>query len=490
MENQRSSPAPKHVAENPLAAIDIGRSAAENEEETLEEYFLETAEYIRVARSPSSIVVGRKGSGKSAIFTKLLIRKSKDKRCLVVDLKPASHNLSELRGEIVDVVNVGVFDHTITAFWEYILYMEIVHRYREQVLSRWKNSTKVFRSLAEIEEKLGIDEKSASGDFTSRLEHLIRNIIGEVRKNGRGGVEKITNIIFDQQLPKVRHIAAEALADYEEVIVLFDNIDKGWPSTRLEENDVRIVRLLLEALHKLQRELTRKNVKLRFVITLRNDVYDMLVGETPDRGKDNSVSVEWHDKEQLRHLIEARLKWTTSERELTQLWESVFPQMDGVSDTFDFLVSRSLFRPRFLIDLIERVISYAINRGHVVVHERDIKDAVKDNSRYLLGYLGYEVRDVSGFSENIFFSFVGKGSLLTKEEILSIVEKKINEDQKEEFFLVLLWYRFIGIARSDSEIKYIYDYKYDFRKMMSLAQEDGDDVLYAINPAFVEGLVE
>src|SRR5262249_34989556 len=80
-----------------LNEIDIGSSNAENEIQKLGLYFVQTAEYQRAARASGAVVVGRKGSGKSAIFFQVAEEKSRDKRNLVLELNPASHNLSELR---------------------------------------------------------------------------------------------------------------------------------------------------------------------------------------------------------------------------------------------------------------------------------------------------------------------------------------------------------------------------------------------------------
>ncbi|EKY28781.1 hypothetical protein HMPREF0185_01527 [Brevundimonas diminuta 470-4] len=78
------------------------------------------------------MVIGRKGSGKSAIHFQIVADRSRDKRNCVVDLRPASHNLSEMREALLSVVQVGVFDHTIAAFWQFVIYFEIALRLRKR----------------------------------------------------------------------------------------------------------------------------------------------------------------------------------------------------------------------------------------------------------------------------------------------------------------------------------------------------------------------
>jgi hypothetical protein len=53
---------------NDLQKLDLGSSSAENEMRTLQAYYLKTDAYSRALRGEVQLVVGRKGSGKSAIF--------------------------------------------------------------------------------------------------------------------------------------------------------------------------------------------------------------------------------------------------------------------------------------------------------------------------------------------------------------------------------------------------------------------------------------
>ena len=54
----------------PLADLFVGQSAAENEFTSLRNYFLQTDEFNRVSLGNANLVVGAKGSGKTALFFK------------------------------------------------------------------------------------------------------------------------------------------------------------------------------------------------------------------------------------------------------------------------------------------------------------------------------------------------------------------------------------------------------------------------------------
>ena len=66
---------------------------AENEFQTLEQYFVETDQYQRTLRGEVNLVVGRKGTGKTALFSQARNRIRRDRQNIVVDLKPEGYQL-------------------------------------------------------------------------------------------------------------------------------------------------------------------------------------------------------------------------------------------------------------------------------------------------------------------------------------------------------------------------------------------------------------
>lgn len=84
---QQSDPAPIDSS-TLLQSLSIGDPTAENEMTTLSKYYLRTDEYSRALRGEVNLVVGRKGSGKTALFLQVRDKIRADKRNIVVDLKP------------------------------------------------------------------------------------------------------------------------------------------------------------------------------------------------------------------------------------------------------------------------------------------------------------------------------------------------------------------------------------------------------------------
>jgi hypothetical protein len=154
----------------------------------------------------------------------------------------------------------------------------------------------------------------------------------------------------------------------------------------------------------------------------------------------------------------------------------------------DYMIEASLRRPRFLIDLMERTLSFAINRGHKFVAPEDVEEGARQMSLYLVSDFAYEMRDIAGTPEDIFYRFRGKSELLTHQEVLTTIAPLQIAIPGDDVVELLLWYGFLGIINSQNQPIFIYDRAYDFRRLEAERGPIGDDVLYAINQAFLLGL--
>jgi hypothetical protein len=117
--------------QTPINKLFLGASAAENEFLDLAKYYIQTDEYQRVFRGEIQVIAGRKGSGKSALFFQVRNRLRSKKQNVVVDLNPEGFQLRKLKTLILDHLEEGTREHTVTAFWEYLLLLEICHKVLE-----------------------------------------------------------------------------------------------------------------------------------------------------------------------------------------------------------------------------------------------------------------------------------------------------------------------------------------------------------------------
>lgn len=487
--NQQATSRDRRLSLNLLSTIDLGSPMAENETQRLNDYFIQTAAFARASRAEGAVVIGRKGSGKSAIYLQIVATLERNRRTCIVDLRPASHNLSEMRESVLNVVSAGIFDHTIAAFWQYIMYVEILLKLREVALARSRNDFALQDRVRTIETTFSLTNEVVAGDFTSRLRTAVDNVIaamGQMQDSDQVR-NRITNAMFEKFIPQLRAAIANFSDITDEIVILIDDLDKGWPPRRVESQDVSMVKHLIEGLNRMQRDLRRSKVALRHLVFLRSDIYEKLVEETSDRGKYNLIRVDWSDQKQLRNLIHARVVDSVDIDKQGEAWNAINPDTSN-GDTLTLLIENSLRRPRFLIDLCEKTISCAMNRGHAFVTPEDVEEGLRLMARYLVSDFAYEMRDIAGTPENILYAFIGAPDLMTEDEVASILGNGGVGLEIVGTIEMLLWYGFLGFVGDTSAPLFIYDVEYDYRRLEAERERLKGDVLYVVNSAFLKGL--
>ena len=329
-----------------------------------------------------------------------------------------------------------------------------------------------------------------SGDFTSRLESAVKQVI-RLAAQIQEPVElrsHLTNILFEKPIRELRTSIQQFSDHYEQLIVLIDDLDKGWPARQVEDHDIVMVKHLVEVLNRIQRDLGRLDIQMKHLLFVRSDIYEKLIELTSDRGKYNLITVDWSDPQQLQYLLRQRVISNVSTDQASNAWEAFNQHIDEEGNVVDKMIEASLRRPRFLIDLSERTLSFAINRGHEVVMAEDVEEGLRQMSLYLVSDFGYEMRDVTGTPEDIFYSFIGAPELCTYEEIEGLLKGNAIGLPTGETIEFLLWYGFLGVIGETNEVIFIYDRAYDFRRLKAELPAKQEDALYSINPAFLRGL--
>src|ERR1700694_542679 len=72
-------------------------------------------------------------------------------------------------------------------------------------------------------------------------------------------------------------------------------------------SDILILRSLIDAARKIQREVQKEGHDFHCVVFVRNDVYQLLVESSADYGKESRAVLDWTDADLLRELVRRRL---------------------------------------------------------------------------------------------------------------------------------------------------------------------------------------
>src|SRR6185437_4751543 len=152
-----------------------------------------------------------------------------------------------------------------------------------------------------------------------------------------GTGSELTQALFQGEIRVLDDALAPYLKEKDDVWLLVDNLDKGWPTRGTRSSEIMILRTLLEATRKLQRQLAQREVDFHSLVFLRNDIFEHLLLETPDRGKDTAIAVEWDDAEAFKELVRSRIRSSTNiEGDFDQLWAQIATPYMGTRDSFRY----------------------------------------------------------------------------------------------------------------------------------------------------------
>lgn len=486
---------------NILARLSLGASSAENEFQELGQYYLETDEFRRTLRGEVQVVLGRKGAGKSALFFQVRDRLRNDKKNVVLDLKPEGFQLVKFKERVLDFLEEGTREHTVTAFWEYIILLEICHKLLLSDKKLHLHNHNLYEPYQKLSSMYETDEYIAEGDFSERMLRLTQTIADDFTERPfdtltskvRFTTDEVTAFVYKHNIKSLQSELVTYLKNKQSLWILFDNLDKGWPPYGINADDVLSLRCLLDAMIKLERFFRREGIPTTGIIFIRNDVYENLIASTSDRGKTSHILVDWTDPALLLELLRRRLisSEIQGDPSFNTIWHQIcVSHLPNGDETSYYMVDRCLMRPRSLIDLFRFCRSHAVNIGHERIEVEDIENGEEQYSTQLVNDISFEIRDIFSSAEDILYEFIESPHEINKskmDELLNRVSTDI--EMKAKILELLLWYGFIGFRRISGDPTYIYSVHYDMKRLKALLKKHEEEgVIFTINPAFWKGL--
>ena len=477
-----------------LKNLRFGEYIAENEEERLVgEYFIPTVAYDDAVRGNQTVFVGRKGSGKTANLMKLEDELSKSQQNLVCVIKPQRYQMLGIVDLLRRYQHRNVKGYAIESLWKFLLLTEIANT----AFNNLENSP--FGPINNVEQSfynfVRKNEEIICEDFPTRLETCVQNLKGAIgESNDESSYLPVSEALHSSILKQLREELGKFLPKEQRVAILVDNLDQAWE----QQNDIEalseILWGLLEVAKQLPDELEREDsrrqsIQLSLAIFLRSDIFYRIrkVAHEPDKMPYSLL--RWDDPELLCRIIEERFCSSFEPPALDSdlLWKRYFClTVNGIS-TREYITEAILKRPRDIIYLVNAAVTIAINRKHTQIEVKDILDAEKQYSQYAFDSVKVEntLPDIN--LENVIFEFVGRPAILTKSQVLRILQRaEISEEMIESTIDVLHDLTFLGL---EVEGGFVFsDVPEESRKNKTLAQgfaeEKGQEERFQIHKAF------
>ncbi|MBO9460146.1 hypothetical protein [Labrenzia sp. R5_0] len=483
---------------NFLSELSIGDAIAENEFQTLGEYYLRTDQYGRASRGEVNLVVGRKGAGKTALFSQVRNEKRANVRNIVVDLKPEGYQLIRLKEDVLDYLAEGARTHLITALFEYVFYLEICYKLLEKDKRKYLRDGRLYEPYLRLQEVYKSGD-AAEGDFSERLLDISRSLVDAFKerfgntKEQRLTSAQVTELVHKHNIRDVREALSSYLEFKESVWVLFDNLDKGWSAHGLTDDDVTILRCLIDAARKVQRQMQSNDHDFHCIAFVRNDVYQLLVEASADYGKESRAVLDWHDPDLLREMLRKRLVHGVlpPDTSFAKVWNSICVSHYAGEETAQYLIDRSLMRPRNLIKLVAHCRGFAVGLEHEKIEIEDLEKGLKSYSLDLITEADQELTDILGEDTNLLYHFIGEGALFDQAKLEKIcMDAGVVAEKLGSVVDFLLYYGFLGVQHGASAPTFVYDVNYDMKLLSVLVTKakTKENLSYSLNPAFHAGL--
>jgi len=374
---------------------EIGSPDAETDR-YLNDAFIEKDDFHAIIdmNNQRSILVGRTGSGKSAILKHVETTQER-----VVRIQPEAMSLRFLSNSTLlqyfnsIEVNLNFFYKIL---WKHVFVIELLRlyfAYDDKKKNNWlfsvknkfsrKNNPRREKALEYFDKwsnEFWIDAEKRIKEIENTVQRKFEAEVGSDIKFLKSSLatsndEKSTT--KTEIKTKAEHIITEALAhDIHEIInilqeelfvddqqkhfVIIDDLDKEWISTSMR---YELIGAMIEVIKEFK---VLKGVKI--VISLRDNLYQLIFSGAKHKGgqrekfKPLYADLSWSTIE-LKELVNRRLSLLTNNAlDIKNAFDKVYK---GGTSGFEYMLERTFFRPRDVISFINHSIENASDKGYL-----------------------------------------------------------------------------------------------------------------------------
>ena len=205
----------------------FGAPAAERDIDFgLADYFVESEAYKRIEQCKKTIILGNRGSGKSAIF-KVLAERERKNGSLVLELSPEDYSY-EMLNSILKKETEGAWAKygAYSTAWKFLIYVLLMKAITtEGPKSRKDAAAKIYAYLRDNHQGVQDNPISIMISYLKRIEGFkIGSYEASIKTRELSKLYRIEEI--EPLLPSLKE-----LCERRKVLVFVDELDRGWDST-------------------------------------------------------------------------------------------------------------------------------------------------------------------------------------------------------------------------------------------------------------------
>jgi hypothetical protein len=337
-------------------SINFGALAAERDvREHLSQYFVPTESYQRLRDGKKILALGYRGTGKTAIL-KMIGEHERARHSVVIESAPEDYAYELLPAALLpEVRSAWAKRGAYASAWKYFLYVlamktvsstgglltgaaERIYNYVRDHHQTAMNPVAMFISYLKRLERIRIGGVEASLKPRG-LEHLYR-------------LEQINSLLDD----------LNEMTSHRRVVILVDEADRGFDAS--EDATAFLAGLFQAAV-----SIDARTPNIRVLMSLRRELSDVIpaLNDDPQIVSEAIELIDWNEQ-QLLELVARRITASLSPgraRSAPTAWSAfvaaTLRPRPGTS--FDYVVDRTLYRPRDMIQFCLTIQSKAVEMG-------------------------------------------------------------------------------------------------------------------------------
>lgn len=416
--------------------LKIGSQVAEDEAESLSGYYLPNKYYHSAARfrlryenedsrygheQREVFFIGRTGSGKSAILEMLRQQKKDADRVLSINNDDFAIQLL-LRHPDLGSIPIYLQPLLFKCLWKYVIITNVLKLVYGKNDINWQQL--IDPSNDEVRTVL-----QRFDDFVSQQRSMTEQVLAFIKiAKEIKGLEGLESADASRRLHDVFrflfNFEDQCLQDHvahKFIYVLFDDLDREWSG---REENVVLIKSLFECIL----DLTRKHFRnIRFIVALRTDIFSQIDFHQREKLRPYVTEISWSPFD-LQRLIERRLRtfWNMPNEDV---W-SMFPDSIKGVPTYKYLITRTMWRPRDIINFVNLCIAESQKRSATTILVQHVLDAEAIYSRQrteaLIDEWKYVYRELPGWID----SFAGTRRVFKPSDIERLLPNEVRNASK------------------------------------------------------------
>lgn len=404
-----------------MVTIFLGDARAEQDAAQLKAAFYESPDYRTLIESElKSIVVGRRGVGKSALFLRLAEYYRDADKVEVINFAPEEHEILAFRP--VGVLFGDKFNLVRAA-------TRLAFRYALMVELAKTLSTRFKFSQADGSQVLyaHLQKWKAPGGLLAKLKKIVEASVA----GGDSPEEKIGLLADALRLAELEDALRSVLGEMKrKAVFLVDRLDEGY------EPDARGVAIVDGFVHAAI-DLRDKIEDARCVVFLRDNIYRAVEHYDDDFSRNLEQSVlrlHWDERGLLNFIANRiRIACQIKAEKSIRVWDSVTRGTLQGDDGFHQCLRLTLFRPRDLLLLLNEAFRYAAPTQAYSIAQDDINNSARSISQHRLRDLEKEYEShIPGLGALVkaFANSPPSFGFVHARELIDDVLSSIHEDPK------------------------------------------------------------